>query len=119
MAWTVIFTAGMCLIIVGHYTLRPLIKNYLDKYSWRSRVDRSIANFEAFMKETRDDIKEIRETIERIYPLLPEPNPPASKGSSKLNPLGEENSKELAATEWPDSFPYQNKPEGEGRTIEN
>lgn len=59
---------------------------------WMGSVDKDRENFKSFMKEVRDDIKDI---LSRLSP------PPVARGGPpRLTDFGEENSKSIGAQQW-------------------
>ena len=66
---------------------------------WMGEVNTDRTNFKEFMREIRDDIKDIRQEISRIFGRLP-PSSVADGSPLRLTDLGESISASLEARDW-------------------
>ena len=100
--WQLVFTIiGIVISLAGLVTV--IFFRTLDKVSesskWRGEVDSDRNTFEKFMDEVRDDLREIRADIKKIFERL---GPAVVAGSSPLSltSLGEQVSQQLGAKDW-------------------
>ena len=66
---------------------------------WYGKVNRSLVSFEGFMTSVRDDLKEIRNDIRRIFRALPS-EAVTGKGPVQLTEFGKRIAESVNSSEW-------------------
>lgn len=85
---------------IGLVALTITVTTAIAKFSrWSGQVDADRDTFKAFMKEVREDLKNLGQDVDRILGKLGV-EPIKSSSPTQLTPLGEEVAKDLRAHEW-------------------
>ena len=109
--WIAPAITAVVAIILMHLTFSRSSK---DAGKWEGSVNAKIESFEKFAKDIREELKEIRDDVKKIFERLPA-KATASLSPVRLTDLGKKVSKEIKASNWVEKVIHLAIPQVKGK----